>query len=506
MKYIVYCRKSSEEDSKQVQSLDTQQRILLEIATQHKLQVVDIVRESRSARRDQNRPLFSNVLSRIQQGEANALLVVHIDRLARNFIDGGYIIKMMELGVLNEVRTPYAIFDNVPSLMYMSLDFVQASNMPRDLSIKVLAGNKSKLLKGEYPGYAPLGYVNIQPGLGIEPDPLRASILMRAFELFAQGDHSVKSLSRVLWQEGLRSRLGKRISASSVHRILTNPDYYGVIHRGGKIYVGKHKPLITKHLFDQVQLVISGRSRPRKQKHTFTYRDFLLCEVCGCKMTAGITKGKYTYYRCTNGKRNCSQHTSYWSDAHVEKEFSKFFAHLTLDTERANASFELYKKSFIDEATQQNNAHTAILQQIANLERKLSRLEDMYLDEKINNDHFNERKTSIENELAQLQVLLKQQPSERHFPTLELVEEIKNQAIQLSEIFNGGDDQVKRDLLRSVLWNCDFVDGKITSTRLTKLWQPLESLNDSYDLEKWRRWGDSNPRDPCESLLSRQLP
>jgi len=75
--------------------------------------------------------------------------------------------------------------------------------------------------------------------------------------------------------------------------------------------------------------------------------------------------------------------------------------------------------------------------------------------------------------------------------TLELVEDIKNQAIKLSEIFNGVDDEVKRDLMKSVLWNCNFADGEITSTRLTKLWKPFGNFNKEQDLEMMRaRWDE----------------
>lgn len=89
--------------------------------------------------------------------------------------------------------------------------------------------------------------------------------------------------------------------------------------------------------------------------------------------------------------------------------------------------------------------------------------------------------------MVQLKTLSKQKNKVGVKKTLELVEEIKNQAIKLSEIFINGDDQVRSDLLKSVLWNCNFSDGKITSTRLTKLWAPLENLNQTDDLEKWRR-------------------
>lgn len=496
MKYFIYCRKSSEEDSRQTQSLDTQQRILLDLASNLNLEIVDIIKESKSARSDQNRPLFTNMLDRITKGDANAILVVHTDRLARNFIDAGFIIKFIEQGLIKEVRTPSSVFNNVPSLMYMGFDFVFASHYSRDLAVKVKAGNESKLLKGEYPSYAPIGYVNIKPGNGIEPDPIRAPFIRKAFELFSSRTYSTKTLANKLYDEGFRSRAGKKIYASGIYRILTNPEYYGLIERKGKLYSGKHKPLTSKQNFDLVQEIISGRSNPRKKTHDFTYRNFLVCEECGCKITAAIAKGKYTYYRCTNGKGNCQQHKRYWSESDVKKEFFNFFSNFALDPKRAEESFELYKKKKLEESGQKKNSNTAIDEQIKNLKAKLLRLEDMYIDGKISADRFDERKTEIHNELSQLRVIKKQQNKREDGMTLELVEEIKNKAVQLSFIFEHGDDEVKKDLMRSVLWNSNYLDGKITSTRVTKLWKPLENLNKIDDIEIWRRQWDLNPRTP----------
>ena len=496
MKYIIYCRKSSEEDSKQTQSLGTQQRLLLDYALKNNLDVVDIIKESKSAKTDQNRPLFSNLLERIHNGEAQGVLTVHTDRLARNFIDAGFIIKMIEAGTLKEVRTLTSIFNNVPSLMYMGFDFVFASHYSRDLSVKVKAGNESKLLKGEYPSHAPCGYINIQPGKGVALDPIRAPFIIRAFELFATREYSVKSLAKKLADEGLRSRGGRKKGASSIHRVLTNPEYYGVIKRKGQLYVGKHKPLISKELFDEVQLVFDKKSRPKKQNYDFLFRDFLVCEVCGCKITAGIAKGKYIYYRCTNGKGNCLQSKKYWNSKHVETIFQEFFNQFTLDPKKAQKSFDLYKKSKLKENNFQSNSNDAIKQQISDIKRRIARLEDMYIDERISTDRFDERTKEYKNELAQLTILSKRKNQKQGEKTLELVEEVKNTAVQLSKIFKEGDKGIKRDLLKSVLWNCDFVDGKITSTRLTKLWKPLENFNNHTDINFMRRWWDSNPRSP----------
>src|SRR4051812_24315820 len=126
MKYIIYCRRSSEEESKQVQSLETQERELLEYATKHKLQIQEVIKESKSAKTDGNRPLFTKMFQSISHGEASGILVLHIDRLSRNGIESGQIIKLFESHLLHEIRTPSRIYASAQDILYMDFDFVFA--------------------------------------------------------------------------------------------------------------------------------------------------------------------------------------------------------------------------------------------------------------------------------------------------------------------------------------------------------------------------------------------
>lgn len=506
MKYFIYCRKSSEEDTRQIQSLDTQLRLLSDLAANNKLEVVEVFKESKSARVANNRPLFNLMIKRIQKGDADGLLVVHTDRLARNFMDAGLVINLLETGKLKEVRTPTNLYNTTQSLLYMGFDFVFAAHYSRDLSVKVKAGMESKLLKGEYPGHAPIGYINVPPGKGIIPDPQRAQYITEAFDLFASGAYSLKALAKTLYKNGFRTKLGKRAYTSVIHRILTNPDYCGVIVRKGKTYTGKHKPLTTNAIFETVQERLADKSRPRKQIHNLIYREFMNCAVCGCKITAGIAKHKYIYYRCTNGKGYCEQHKNYWSVDKVESSFQDFFSEITLSSDLAQSSFNLYRDSVLEGKKSEENHLAVLQQQLDSVRKRLGRLEDMWLEERISSDHYDTKRKELLKEQSDVENSLKGCGNADPHSTLELLDEIKNQAISLDKIFSEGDDQVKQDLLRSVLWNCTFQDGKIVSARLNKLWQPLENLNKTSEIEIWRKWWDSNPRDPCGSRFSKPLP
>src|SRR3990167_9489459 len=110
-KYFIYCRKSSEEEDRQILSLDAQKRELEEFATKSNLFIVDIFMESKSAFKT-GRPIYGEMLQRIEKDEANAVICWQPNRISRNPKDGGEFIHMTDLGFIKELRTPYKAFTN----------------------------------------------------------------------------------------------------------------------------------------------------------------------------------------------------------------------------------------------------------------------------------------------------------------------------------------------------------------------------------------------------------
>lgn len=492
MKYISYCRKSSEEDSKQIQSLDTQERILTDLANRLGLEVIDTIRESKSAKSDGNRPLFNSLLDRIIEGEAQGILVVHTDRLSRNFIEAGQIIKLIENKKLLEVRTPSNTYDSVQSLLYMGFDFVFASHYSRDLSVKVRAGNESKLLKGEYPSLAPLGYKNVPNGIILHSQ--KAPLITRMFELYATGEYSLKALTKIMYLEGLRTRLGNKVVKAVIYRMLTNPEYYGVIRRNGEFYRGNHAPLISKQLFENVQEVLLGRNRTKKQTHFFTYRDFLSCHVCGCKLTATIKKGRYRYYYCTNGKGKCTQHKKYLNENKVKQLLMKEFQKIKVDSELAELSLQVYLEDLKKSNHHQTDVINSLKKDIELISKKLDKLEDMLLEERISEDRYDAKRKKLKKEQIVIELDLKKLKKKTSFPTLEPLYSVKEKICNLEIMFNEGNDEVKRELLAGVLWNCTIADQKVHLTRFRKPFVWFEGVGQTGDLNIMRRWWDSNPR------------
>src|SRR5450755_2815157 len=99
LKYFIYCRKSTEDEDRQVLSIDAQLSELNDIARREGKAIVHIFNESKSAK-GPGREVFNDMLRRIERGDANAILTWKLDRLARNFDDGGKLIGMLQRGVI----------------------------------------------------------------------------------------------------------------------------------------------------------------------------------------------------------------------------------------------------------------------------------------------------------------------------------------------------------------------------------------------------------------------
>ena len=187
----------------------------------------------------------------ITAGKADAILCWKLDRLARNFLDGGLIMDMLQKGVIKEIRTYEATHLPNESAFIMAMQFGMANQFSRDLSVNVKRGNRAKLEKGGWPNHAPFGYLNDKATATITIDHSRSKYVLRMFELYAAGIHGFTEIANILYNEGLRNTCGKKIYRGHIHRIITNPFYSGLMLRDGKYYPGNHEPLISKDLFDK---------------------------------------------------------------------------------------------------------------------------------------------------------------------------------------------------------------------------------------------------------------
>ena len=118
-KYFLYARKSTEDEERQVMSIEAQLVELEEYAKREKIEIVERFIESKSAKKP-GRDVFNEIIAKINQNnDPIGLLSWHPDRLARNSVDGGQIIYLIDTGKLVSLRFPTFWFEPTPQGLFM---------------------------------------------------------------------------------------------------------------------------------------------------------------------------------------------------------------------------------------------------------------------------------------------------------------------------------------------------------------------------------------------------
>src|SRR3990172_5988466 len=396
MKYFLYIRKSTDEDDRQVLSLEAQETELKEFALRENLFIAATFRESQTAK-EPGRPIFNDMLKRMEGGEAEGILAWHPDRLARNSIDGGRVIFLIDTGKIKALKSPTFWFEPTPQGKFMlNIAFGQSKYFVDNLSENTKRGLRKKLRRGELPGYAPLGYLNDLLKHTMYKDPERFLLVKKIFELYATGNYSLKDVRKLITSAGLLSRKKNMLSVSNIQSILSNSFYYGVFKYNGEMYDGKHEPAISKKLFDKCAEVSARNAHPMKRginKHVF--RGIFLCEECGCGITSEVQKG-HTYYRCTKKKGVCTQ--KYIREEFLAEQANDIIKKVSLPSEWKEFMLaELDKEqasSFHSDALFFQN----LKNKIKSVEETLDRLLDAHLDSTITSEEYIGKKQKLLNQ------------------------------------------------------------------------------------------------------------
>lgn len=295
--YIIYCRKSSESEDRQIQSLEDQEKALKELAAAKGLSVVKVFTEKKSAKAP-GRPVFGSVLELLHQSEdIKGIIAWSVSRLTRNPVDTGTLQWLLQTGSIEEIVTPTKTYTEVDSDFIMAVEGAQANRFIRDLKRDTERGIQSKIDKGLAPILAPPGYSNNiykkQGEKDIIPHPEYFTLMRKVFDLALSGNFSIDALAEKSQDIGVKNSRGKPISRTQMAKILHNPFYTGKFIYGQQLYPGVHQPMLTEAEFDLIQDIISGRSRPRKQKHDFPLSGGLIKCVCGRSLTAELKVKNY---------------------------------------------------------------------------------------------------------------------------------------------------------------------------------------------------------------------
>ena len=398
MKYIIYTRKSTEEDDRQVLSIEAQLAELQEYSAKEKFDIVASFEEAKTAK-EPGRMKFAEMLSFIECGKADGIISWHPDRLARNSVDGGKIIHMVDRGLIRSLKFPTFWFEPTPQGLFMlNIAFGQSKYFSDNLRENVKRGLRQKIRNGVWPGWAPVGYLNNAHTRGIDVDKEKSPKVRKLFEIYSTGSHTLYSLANWCKEHNLRGHRGKTIVVGNVQRLLQNPFYIGLMRYKSEIFEGTHEPILTKKLFDKCQEVLAKRGKVQEvRKHNFAFLGLMKCASCGASITAQYAKGNggiYTYYRCTKKRGACTE-KHYVSEKQLETQIKNFLQKVSLssqDTQKVLAALEQ------DEAQAKEEAQSEVQQlqnQITDIDAKLEKLLDVYLNDALSTAEYAAKKEKL---------------------------------------------------------------------------------------------------------------
>lgn len=452
--YVIYARKSTESEDRQVLSIPAQLDELRAVAARRGIVIGRIVEESRSAKAP-GRPAFASLLADIQKGRVQGVLCWKLDRLARNPVDGGALIWALAQGQIREIVSPGRIYTGSSDDKFlMNLEFGMAGKYIDDLSDNIKRGMRARVGRGWCPSRPPPGYLpdRTDPERRVVvTDPERFPLIRRAFDLILKGvrPNEVLRLLNDVW--GYRTPLGLRgggkpLSRPTFYELLGNTFYYGWIRFKGELFAGKHEPMLSADEFRHVQRVLRREERPHATHHDWAFTGLIRCGTCDGMVTASWSRGKcgglYAYYHCGRRKaQECRQ--SYLRATLLEAQIVTWLDSITLPDEVAawylDAIEDLRLGRDAAEAAQRRGRDEA--RQLA--ERQLRNLTSLRLRDLLSDEEFVAQRLRLVNELNSL----KAAPPEDPFEPAKRVVVSLNQA---KRRFSAGTSADKRAIVASI--------------------------------------------------------
>ena len=408
LKFFIYARKSTDVEDKQVQSIDGQLDELRSLAKREKLIVVEELIEKQSAKIP-GRPIFNKMLDKIEKGQATGILSWHPDRLARNSVDGGRIIYLIDTNKISALKFNTFWFEPTPQGKFMlSISFSQSKYYVDSLSENTRRGLHQKARNGYLPRKAPIGYLNDSRNKTIVVNKKVAPIIVGAFEMYSKGDIQIKEVSSFLASKGIITCKNKNLRIDCTKKILTETFYFGIFTYAGEVYEGRHDPIISKKLFDEVQNVLKTRNAPwvkKDQDHTpKLFNGILRCGECGMGITGDYKtkfykgtnrEAAYHYYHCTKKNKLISCSQSHITEDDLDQQLTQLIKKYTLRQDWANQMLLKLKQEESDISQSTLEVNNLKRQQVEAINIKLKLLLDSYLDQIIDKDTFQESKLQL---------------------------------------------------------------------------------------------------------------
>ncbi len=356
----LYMRLSKEDSGKNNQNTIENQKALLEdfVKNNPDMKVVDIYIDNGFSGTNFDRPAFQKMMEDARQGRINCIIVKDLSRFGRSYLEtGNYLEKIFPflnirfISVTDHFDTFAVTSSENGRALANGIEIPQKNIInevyAKDISRKVGAAIDIKKKEGRYGGgVAPYGYQKSTTVKGkYEVDEETAGVVRYIFRLRSEG-YGYCSIVKILNEKGIKSPSAYRYQKGivknekmkntlwkiyAIEDMLRDEVYLGnmvrgkthsAMHKGEKrhyvprsewlIVPGTHEPIVSKELFEAVQVVNEKKAQEHKEKlekakekpkHNNLFKGKIFCGDCG--ITMGCTdSSKSKRYYCTNYREN----------------------------------------------------------------------------------------------------------------------------------------------------------------------------------------------------------
>ncbi|KGO78826.1 hypothetical protein Q763_16715, partial [Flavobacterium beibuense F44-8] len=494
----LYIRVSTDEQADKGYSQRDQEERLKRYCNTNKITIGQIVYEDHSAKTFR-RPEWIRLLDSLKKRrcKTNLLLFTKWDRFSRNAGDAYQMISILtKLGVEPQaVEQPLDL--SIPENKMMLAIYLAAPEVENDRrALNTYYGMRRARKEGRMMGRAPFGYINRSKEDGRKYVALKepeAGCLRWAFEELSKGVLAANTIRLKMMQAA-----PVKISRSAFHMIIRNPLYYGKIFiekfkdEEAHFVDGQHEPLISKELFDQVQLILDGNKRSARPHITiltddkFPLRGFITCPKCGGNLTGSSSKGRtkyYNYYHCHSScgfRKNAENANQIFEEGlqllEIKEPVRKYLREIFLD------NYRKFLKKPVDKKKQISN-------EIDRLNAKLSVARNKLLSETIDDEDYilikKECREQIENLEEQLN---KEETLTKQVNINKLVDKALESLTNIGKLYVEGGIETKRSIIGSIFPEKMEFDGQSYRTaRMNSIAHRIFQINNELQRNKKRR-------------------
>ena len=395
----IYPRVSTEDQSRFGFSLDEQEESLKRLCEWKGYKIYKVYREEGVSAKSMNRPKFQEMIQDMKDGKINKILVYKLDRLTRSIQDLETICKLLEEYKCDLESECEEINTSTPTgVFFMRMTTILAQLEIERTSERTKFGLMGAAKKGHFSGKAPIGYRKINKELVI--DEVESEVVKDIFKSYLSGQ-SVCTITKRLNE---KNALNRNWRTTTIDRMLSNYIYAGNYQHRKRIQNEETilledvcPAIIDKHDFELVQKQKEKNLKNYTRKHTYVYMQKIVCSKCnkimGGSSTTSKNKPTQIYYKC-----NCCN--TRINEKKIEQPLMLFLNdmldyYLIIDNN--------YKSFFNEDLTIEIKRYEKILK---DLNMKLQRIKNAYLNSNIEQDDFIDEEKSIKMQIEETKIKL----------------------------------------------------------------------------------------------------